>query len=131
MKKMFMLLLATAVVSTFAIQHAIAIPAFKKAFDKRVTSVSKNAGLVAAAKEAKCNVCHFGKSKKMKNDFGKALATLLKKANYKSTRIQAEPEKVKAEFDAAFKKVWAMKNPKGVVYGTFIKDGKLPGTITE
>lgn len=131
MKKLMMLLLAVGVVTTFAIQQVIAVPAFKKAFDQRVTNVSKNAGLVAAAKEAKCNVCHYGKSKKMKNDFGKAMAKLLDKDDYKSTRIQAEPEKVKAEFDAAFKKLWATKNPKGVTYGALIEQGKLPGTITE
>ena len=69
------------------------------------------------------------KSKKQKNDFGVALSKLLKKDNYKSTRIAAEPDKVKAEFDAAFKKVMDTKNAKGKTYGELLKAGDLPGTV--
>ena len=98
-----------------------AVPAFKKAFDQRVTNVSKDAKLVTALKAAKCNICHYvdgdKKSKKQKNDFGVAMGKLLKKDNYKSTRIAAEPDKVKAEYDAAFEKLMATKNAKGKTYG--------------
>jgi hypothetical protein len=133
MKRLFAIVLVALIAVAVAPKNADAIPAFKKAFDERVTNVSKNKGLVAKLKETKCNICHYStpdsKSKKQKNDFGVALAKLIKKADYKTTRIQAEPKKVKAEFDAAFKKVFASKNAKGKTYGDLLEAGELPGTV--
>ena len=133
MKKLLAVLLVAFVAVAIVPKDVDAVPAFKKAFDQRVTTVSKDAKLVAKIKEAKCNVCHWAKgdmkSKKQKNDFGVALSKLLKKDNYKSTRIAAEPDKVKAEFDAAFKKVMATKNAKGKTYGELLEAGDLPGTV--
>ena len=133
MKKLLAVLLVAFTVVAIAPKNADAVPAFKKAFDQRYTNVIKDAKLVAKIKEAKCNVCHWvdgdKKSKKQKNDFGVALSKLLKKDNYKSTRIAAEPDKVKAEFDAAFKKVMATKNAKGKTYGDLLDAGDLPGTV--
>ena len=133
MKKLFAILLVAFLAVAIAPKNADAIPAFKKAFDQRVTSVIKDAKLVATIKAAKCNVCHYvdgdKKSKKQKNDFGVAMAKLLKKDNYKSTRIAAEPDKVKAELDAAFEKLMATKNAKGKTYGELLKAGDLPGTV--
>ena len=133
MKKLLAVLLVAFLAVAIAPKNATAIPAFKKAFDQRVTAVSKDAKLVATIKAAKCNVCHYvdgdKKSKKQKNDFGVAMGKLLKKDNYKSTRIAAEPDKVKAEFDAAFEKLMATKNAKGKTYGELLKAGGLPGTV--
>ncbi len=133
MKKLFAILLVAFLAVAIAPKNADAIPAFKKAFDQRVTNVIKDAKLVATIKAAKCNVCHYvdgdKKSKKQKNDFGVAMAKLLKKDNYKSTRIAAEPDKVKAELDAAFEKLMATKNAKGKTYGELLKAGDLPGTV--
>ena len=133
MNKLLAVLLVAFVAVAIAPKHVDAVPAFKKAFDQRVTNVSKDAKLVTALKAAKCNVCHYvdgdKKSKKQKNDFGVAMAKLLKKDNYKSTRIAAEPDKVKAEFDAAFEKLMATKNAKGKTYGELLEAGSLPGTV--
>ena len=133
MKKLLAVLLVAFVAAAIAPKNVDAVPAFKKAFDERVTNVSKDAKLVTAIKAAKYNVCHYvdgdKKSKKQKNDFGVAMGKLLKKDNYKSTRIAAEPDKVKAEYDAAFEKLMATKNAKGKTYGELLKAGKLPGTV--
>ena len=133
MKKLLAVLLVAFVAMAIAPKNADAVPAFKKAFNQRYTNVIKDAKLVTKIKEAKCNVCHWAegdkKSKKQKNDFGVALSKLLKKDNYKSTRIAAEPDKVKAEFDAAFKKLMATKNAKGKTFGELLKAGELPGTV--
>ena len=112
-----------------------AIPAFAKAFKERVTDKAKNADFVAAATAAKCNVCHFAtpesKSKKQKNDFGKELGKHLSKKNYTSTRVREEAAAVKKEFDAAFAKVMAAKNPDGKTYQSRVDAGKLPGSVNE
>ena len=112
-----------------------AIPAFAKAFKARVTDKSKNADFVAAVTAAKCNVCHFAtpesKSKKQKNDFGKELGKHLSKKNYTSTRVKEEAATVNQEFDAAFAKVMAAKNPKGETYQSRVDAGKLPGSVNE
>ena len=112
-----------------------AIPAFAKAFKARVTDKSKNADFVAAVTAAKCNACHFAtpesKSKKQKNDFGKELAKHLSKKNYTSTRIKEETDAVEKEFDAAFAKIMAAKNPAGETYKSRIDAGKLPGSVNE
>jgi formiminotetrahydrofolate cyclodeaminase len=112
-----------------------AVPAFAKAFKARVTDKSKNADFVAAVTAAKCNLCHFAtpesKSKKQKNDYGKELAKHLSKKNYTSTRIKEEAAAVNKEFDAAFAKVMAAKNPSGETYQSRVDAGKLPGSVNE
>ena len=75
--------------------------------------------------------CHFGKSKKNRNDYGKALSKLLKKDDYKTARVKAEAEAVDKELEEAFKKVEAMKSPGGQTYGERIKAGELPGSVEE
>ena len=112
-----------------------AIPAFGKAFQARVTDKAKNKDFVAAATAAKCNLCHFAtpesKSKKQKNDFGKELGKHLSKKNYTSTRIREEAAAVNKEFDAAFTKVMAAKNPSGKTYQSRVDAGQLPGSVNE
>lgn len=68
--------------------------------------------------EKKCNVCHFGKKKKNRNDYGKALSKIVKKN-----------EKDKKKIKEALKKVEKEKSSvKDKTFGDLIKDGKLPGT---
>lgn len=124
--------IAVAVVGFIATaENAQAIPAFAKAFKERCVDTSKNADFVAAVKEAKCNLCHFGTSKKNKNDFGKAFAKHFKKKDYSSTRVREEAAAVKKEFDEGLKKVLAEKNPEEKTYKSLIEAGKLPGTVEE
>ncbi len=90
---------------------AEARPNYLKAF------AGKYKGLAAQAKKVKCGVCHFGKSKKNRNDYGKAVAKGTGKKQKKSDII-----------DKAFTKAESMKNAKGMTFGELIKAGKLPGT---
>ena len=65
-----------------------AVEPFKKEFDakyvKKEPGTDAEKEFAAAVAQAKCNVCHAGTSKKMRNDYGKALGTLLKKADAKN-----------------------------------------------
>jgi formylmethanofuran dehydrogenase subunit E len=128
MKKLGLLVL-TGVMVLALNANVFAIPAFKKTWDAHYLEGNENADFVAAAEEAKCNVCHYGKSKKNRTDYGKALHKFLEKDDYKSSRVKEEPEKVKAEILEAFKKVEEMKAEDGKTFGEKIKAGTLPGTI--
>ena len=92
-------------------QPVEARPMYLKAF------AGKYDGLKAEATKQKCNVCHFGKTKKNRNDYGTALMKHTGK-NQKSADAVA----------AALAKAEAEKNVKGVTFGSLIKAGKLPGT---
>ena len=127
MKKVCLMLLLGLLAVGFAV-NAQATPVFKKHFDKSYVESSDNKDFVEAAKAAKCNVCHYGKSKKNRNDYGKALSKFLKKDDFKTSRVKAEPDKVEAEMKEGFEKAGKEKNADGKTFAELIKDGKLPGT---
>ena len=113
---------------------AQAVPPFMKEFTAKyvkadATDDKDKAFGEIVTKTAKCNVCHVGTDKKMRNAYGKQLAMLLKKDNFKADRLAAEPDKVKAEIDAALDAVAAMKSGDGdaPTFGELIAQGKLPG----
>ncbi len=103
---------------------ALAVNDFKKEFEAKYvkkepgTDAEKN--LLAAVNKAKCNVCHVGKSKKERNDYGQALHTLLTKKDAKDT----------AKIQDALDKVAGMKSKaddaNSPTYGELIQQGKLP-----
>lgn len=130
MKKLGLLVLTGTMVLALN-ANVFAIPAFKKAWDTHYVEGNANADFVVAVEEAKCNVCHYGKSKKNRNDYGQALHEFLEKDNYKASRVKEEPEKVQAEILEAFQKVEAMKGSDETLFGEKLKAGKLPGTVPE
>ncbi|MFK7820344.1 MAG: hypothetical protein AB8G99_16605 [Planctomycetaceae bacterium] len=75
------------------------------------------------AKKFSCKVCHPGKTKKKRNDFGVALTKAMGKKNQKD----------EAKIKEAFEKVAKEKSgkDKAKTYGELIKDGKLPGSEKE
>jgi hypothetical protein len=93
--------------------QADARPQYFKAFTGKYSSVKSQATKV------KCNVCHFGKKKTNRNDWGKAVMKHVGKKN------QKDPKAI----DAALEKAEKEKNAKGVTFGSLIKAGKLPGTV--
>lgn len=129
MKRVVLLSLAAtfALTITFitAVDEAHAIPQFKKEFDaKYVDEDSDDPVKIEFAekvKEAKCNVCHFGKKKKDRNSYGNALAELLDKKEDKENK-----EKIQESLD----KVAGMKtNPEdenSPTYGELFNSGDLP-----
>ena len=135
MKKCALLMAVLFTASISVPTEVQAIPAFAKAFDSRVTKTSKSEDFKAAAALAKCNICHFAtvesKSKKQKNDFGKELAKHLSKKNYTGKLYREEPEALSKEYNAAFKKAMAAKNPKGKTYQSRVDAGELPGSIND
>lgn len=103
---------------------AQARPPYKKEFDaKYVKADGTDAEKAFAAKveKAKCNVCHKGKTKKERNDYGAALAEFLKKEDEKDLpKIQQSLDKVA---DMKSKK----DDDKSPTFGELIKKGELPG----
>jgi hypothetical protein len=125
MRNVCLLALSFCVVLT-SVPSAHAIPAFNKEFmDKYVKKEPANdseKALAAAVAKVKCNVCHMGTNKKMRNDYGKALKGLLdKKTDIKNI----------AKIQAALEKVAGMKSksddPSSPTFGELLEQGKLPG----
>ncbi len=137
--------LAVAVLASGAAKEATAISAFKSEFFdtyvKEDPSTAQESAFAEAANAStgKCYVCHVnmtakgekGLGKKIRNNYGRALSEFLDKENFSSERRSAEPDKVKAEIQEAFKKVAAMKSnpsdPSSPTFGELIAAGKIPG----
>ncbi|HUG68429.1 MAG TPA: hypothetical protein VMM76_11820 [Pirellulaceae bacterium] len=102
-------------------------PNYSKAHDE----MHKDAKNADALKEAKCNKCHYGKSKKDRNDYGKALIKVgLTEENFKA-KSKDDKEGLEKDIKEALEKVLKEKNEAGETYGDRIKAGKLPGTNPE
>lgn len=72
----------------------------------------------AEAESSKCLVCHFGESKKNRNDYGKAMGEALGGPNIK------EAEKIVEAIKAAEK---GKSSVEGKTFGDLLEEGKLPG----
>ena len=89
MKNVCMLALCGFVAGTLMarVQMAYAVDAFKKSFDamyvKKEPTTDAEKSLAAAVEKAKCNICHVGKTKKVRNDYGKAVGALVTKKDAK------------------------------------------------
>lgn len=102
------------------VREAYAIKQFADEF--KAVYVKDGTPLAAAVEEAKCNVCHMGKSKKDRNAYGNALAERLdKKEDAKNVdKIRKALEEVAALSSDPAK-------PDAPTFGQLIADGKLPG----
>ena len=125
MKKVSLLLVCLMFVCSAG--PAWAIPPFSEAFKKAY--VKPGEPLEAKVAEVKCNVCHMGKEKKDKNEYGKAVGKFLKKADFtgdakKFENVKDEPaQKAMAE---GLKSAEAEKSSGGKTFGELIKAGELP-----
>jgi hypothetical protein len=107
-------------------QPALALPAVCKLWLAEYQSTP----VASAANEAKCNICHYGKTKKNRNDFGQALSKLgVTKDNYDA--LKDDEKKLEETLKGAFKKCELEKSVSGAKFGDLIKQGKLPGTAPE
>lgn len=113
--------LGLALVLTLTPANVDATPNIKKAFDAGYVKTSTDAAFKAAAAKAKCNICHFGKSKKMRNDFGTTISKTLKAEGL------TKKEKDLTKLGAVLKKAVLEKNADKVTFESLIKAGKLPG----
>ena len=124
--KKFSLLLACLVLVLSA-APAWAIPPFSDAFKKAY--VKPGEPLDAKVMEVKCNVCHMGKEKKDKNEYGKAVGKFLKKADFTGEAKKYDDVKGEAAQKAlaeGLKSAEAEKSSSGKPFGELIKAGELP-----
>lgn len=125
MKKVSLLLVCLMLV--FSAAPAWAIPPFNEAFKKAY--VKEGTPLAEKVAEVKCNVCHVGKEKKDKNEYGKAVGKFLKKADFTGdTKKYANVKDDDAQKALAegLEKAAAEKSSSGKTFGELIKAGELP-----
>ncbi|MFM7206711.1 MAG: hypothetical protein ACKO4T_08590 [Planctomycetaceae bacterium] len=101
-------------------REAFAIKQFADEF--KATYVKDGTPLAAAVDEAKCNVCHVGKSKKDRNAYGNALAERLDKKDDKVNK-----EKIQKALDDVAALSSDPAKPDAPTFGELIAAGKLPG----
>ncbi len=110
MKKALLSLSFAVLCAGFAMSSAEARPKYFSEFKDMYPNVT-------GAAEAKCDVCHAGKDKKMRNAFGNDYGMILNAKNSKDVEqikkalkgVEAKPSKV-----------------AGKTYGDLLKEGKLP-----
>jgi hypothetical protein len=130
MKKFCVSLVCLAVLA-FGAAPAWAVPAFNEAFKKAY--LKDGTPLAEKVAEVKCNVCHKGKEKKDKNEFGVAVGKYLKKGDFAGDDKKYDPksdegQKVLAE---GLEKALKEKSSKGKTYGELIQANELPGFEAE
>jgi hypothetical protein len=109
--------------------EAHAVPPFMNAFIAKYAGADAKPDFAKLVKEeVKCNVCHVkGEKKEVRNDYGESLKKAgLDKNNFKKERLDAEPDAVAKEINAALDKVGKEKSKAGTTYEALIKAGKLP-----
>jgi hypothetical protein len=104
---------------------AVAVIPFSKEWTAKYVDGNANKEFVAAARAAKCNVCHKGLTKKEHNEYGLALKKHITKKGYEALKDKpADAVKyIQDGLDSAAKE----KNAAGKTFGEVIKEGKLPG----
>ena len=105
-------------------REAFAIKQFADEFKE--VYVKEGTPLAAEVEEAKCNVCHKGKSKKDRNAYGEALAKLLDKKEDKDNK-----DKIRQALEAVAKESSDPSKPDAPTFGDLIAAGKLPGGPVE
>jgi hypothetical protein len=121
MKKVCLCVLVLVVTYGISLPYASALPPFNKEWVAKYNAGESN----AAFTEAKCNVCHAGESKKMKNEYGKVVGKFLTKAKY--NEIKEDEAAAKKYILEGFEKAAGEKGADGKSYGDLLKAGKLPG----
>ena len=122
MKKFGALCLLAAVALVWSTSSATARLPYRNAF----LDVIKDSKIHATAKKESCKNCHYGKSKKNRNDFGMALSKHLNKKLYDQLKKNkpALAKKVREAVEAVLNE----KSVSGETFGARIEAGKLPGT---
>jgi hypothetical protein len=123
MKKLGLVLVCLFMVGLVA-QMVEARPDYKKAADAKWDKLK-------VLSEEKCNFCHFGKTKKNRNDLGKALMKCgLSEEKY--AEMKSDKEKLAEFVTEVLTKVEGEKSSKGgKTFGDVIKAGEDPSTDPE
>jgi hypothetical protein len=94
---------------------------FVAAYVKADSDNPKDKAFAEAVEKAKCNICHVGKVKKNRNDYGKALGELLSRKTDTENK-----EKILAALKTVEAKHVNPKDDKSPTFGDRIRAGKLP-----
>jgi hypothetical protein len=94
---------------------------FVAAYVKADSDDAKDKTFSEAVEKAKCNICHEGKVKKNRNDYGKALGELLSRKTDTENK-----EKILAALKTVEAKHVNPKDDKSPTFGERIRAGKLP-----
>jgi hypothetical protein len=124
MKKVCACLVIVVVAGAVSVQSASALPPFNKEWMAKYKDGNSNSKFVEAVETAKCNVCHEGMSKKMKNEYGKTVGKYLTKAKY--NEIKEDEAAAKKYILEGLQKAEGEKNGSGKTYGEMLKTGILP-----
>lgn len=126
MKKIVVSYCLVAFVSAVLVSPATALPPFSAAWKVKYVEGNADQKFLAAVETAKCNVCHdaASKSKKDKNEYGKAVGKYLTKADY--DKVKADMEAAKKFIQEGLAKAEAEKAASGKTYGDLLKAGSLP-----
>ena len=82
----------------------------------------KEKAFAKAAQAAKCNICHQGKTKTVRNVYGRALSRFLSEDDAENK------ERIRAALDKAAQVKSNPDDPHSPTFGDLIKAGKLPGS---
>ncbi len=127
MKKFVVTLVLGTLAFAVCLGSAQARPPYAKEFGAKYVEGNKDTKFTEAVAAAKCNVCHDAKSKSKKdrNEYGKALSEHLSEADFK--KLKDDAEALKKKIIEALEKTEADKNAAEKTYGDLIKAGQLPG----
>jgi hypothetical protein len=105
---------------------ALALLPFQREWEAKYVTGNEDAKFVAAAKTARCNVCHDAKSKtrKDKNDYGKATGKFLTKTDY--DKLKKDAAAAKKYVLEGLEKAELERAADGQTYGEKLKAGDLP-----
>lgn len=95
---------------------------FVAKYVKPDSTEKKEKAFAEAAQAAKCNICHQGKTKTVRNIYGRALGRFLSEDDAESK------EKVRAALDKAAQVKINPDDPRSPTFGDLIKAGKLPAS---
>lgn len=116
-------IVGVATLATVRVETARAMPPFKKAFDAKYvkpdSANDKEKALAADVKKVNCNVCHKGKSKKMRNAYGEAVDKYIEKT-------EKDPAKIEEALNKAAAEKSKPDDPNSPTFGELIEQGQLP-----
>ncbi|MBL9123394.1 MAG: hypothetical protein JNG90_07155 [Planctomycetaceae bacterium] len=117
------LIVGVATLAAVRVETAQAMPPFKKAFDAKYvkpdSADDKEKAFAAEAKKVNCNVCHKGKSKKMRNAYGEAVDKFIEKN-------EKDPAKIEEALTKAAQEKSKPDDAASPTFGELIEQGQLP-----
>lgn len=106
-------------------EPAHAMVQFKNAFAAKYVKAdsgdAQDQAFAAEVEKVKCNVCHTGNSKKMRNAYGAAIDQFIEKTD-------KDPAKIAEALNKAADVKSDPNDPNSLTFGQLLEQGKLPGS---